>query len=502
MRMRKSLPLLAICLGYFMVILDATIVNVALSSIGRDLGGSVSELQWIIDAYTVVFAGLLLSAGSLADKFGARRLFVTGLTVFTVGSATCGLAPGVLALIAARAVQGIGAAALVPSSLSLLRGIYVERDVRARAIGAWGAMAGVGAASGPVLGGVLVAALGWRAVFAVNVPVGLAALALTARLLPAAGEKTRGGLDPAGQLLGIVVLILLTVGLIEGGAAGWGSPATLMPLAAVLPGAAAFLASERRTVDAMLPMSLFRRATFSGGNFVGLMINLGFYGQLFAISLYFQRVRGFSALQTGLALLPEGVVVAIASLLSGRITARTGPRQPMLVGLTCGAAGLAGLLAAGQATSYWRLVPALAAAGFGMALTMPALTAAVLEAAPAYRAGVAAGVLNAARQAGGAIGVALLGTLLAGAPLLRGVHRAMAVSAGAFLLAAIVTGFTVSRPRGRTQPGRCHHGEKHEYWWTWIWIRCRPRRDPRRGAAPARSQRTGCPGPDGSRPAA
>jgi DHA2 family methylenomycin A resistance protein-like MFS transporter len=445
--MRKHLPLLAICLGYFMVIVDATIVNVALPSIERDLRGGVSDLQWVVDAYTVVFAGLLLSAGSFGDRIGSRRVFNAGLILFTATSAACAAAPSVAALVAARVAQGVGAAMLVPSSLALLRASYRERHERARAVGAWGAVAGVGAASGPVLGGALVALFGWRAVFVVNVPVGALALALTARHLPKAQQPNAREFDPPGQVLGILALTLVTLGLIEGGAVGWGSPAALVPLIAFVPAAVGFVVVERERREPMLPLSLFTSRTFSGASFVGLAINLGFYGQLFAIVLYFQHVRHYSALDTGLALLPEGLFVALSSALSGRVTGRVGPRRPMLVGLCLGAAGFAGLMAAGAHTSYLLLVPALIAAGFGMAFTMPAATAAVIEAAPADRAGIASGVLNAARQAGGAVGVALLGTLIASGSFVPGLHLAMASSAAAFAIAAAVTAAAVRPAR-------------------------------------------------------
>ena len=451
--MRRHLPLLAICLGYFMVILDATIVNVALPSIGRDLGGGVGGLQWVIDAYTVVFAGLLLSAGSIGDLVGSRKVLDTGLALFTAASAACALAPSVGALVGARVAQGLGAALMVPSSLALLRAAYQDTAERARAVGAWGAVAGVAAASGPILGGVLVTIADWRAVFVVNLPVGLLAMWLSYRHLPNAGERSDAAVDPAGQVLGVLTLTLLTLGLIEGGSSGWGSPLALIGLIGFAPALLGFLAVERRARHPMLPLDLFSNRTFSGATFVGLAINLGFYGQLFAISLFFQRVRGFSALETGLALLPEGVFVAVSSMLSGRLTSRIGPRVPMLVGLLVGAVGFAALIIAGGSTPYTVLVPGLVAVGIGMAFTMPAATAATIESAPADRAGIASGVLNAARQAGGAIGIALLGTLLAGSSFVSGLHLAMAASAAAFLIAATVTALVVDRlPRRQRVP--------------------------------------------------
>jgi DHA2 family methylenomycin A resistance protein-like MFS transporter len=440
--MRKHLPLLAIALGYLMVIVDATIVNVALPAIGRELGGGVSDLQWVVDAYTIVFAGLLLSGGSLGDRLGARRVFDAGLGLFTLASAVCAAAPSVAVLIGARIAQGLGAALLVPSSLALLRATYSKPRERARAIGAWGATAGIGAASGPIIGGLLVGLISWRAVFVVNVPLGIGALLLASKQLPSSGERTATGFDPPGQLLGILALTLLTLGVIQ---KQWWLVAASLPVALL------FVAVENRSPEPMLPLSLFRGQMFSGATFVGLAINLGFYGQLFALSLYFQHVRGFSALTTGLALLPEGIFVALASMLSGRLMGRTGPRPPMLAGLLCGAAGFAGLIAAGQATPYVVLVAPLIAAGFGMAFTMPAATAAVIEDAPAEQAGIASGVLNAARQAGGALGVAVLGTLIAGQSFVSGLHVAMAVSAGSFLVGALVTFIWVRHHESRDE---------------------------------------------------
>jgi DHA2 family methylenomycin A resistance protein-like MFS transporter len=441
----RHMPLIAICLGYFMVILDATVVNVALPALGHDLGGGVSGLQWVVDGYTLVFAGLLLSAGSLGDRLGGRHVFQAGLLLFTIASAACAAAPSVPLLVAARLLQGFGAALLVPSSLALLRAAYDDPRERARAVGAWGAVAGIAAASGPVIGGLLVAASSWRAVFLLNLPVGVFGLLLSFRHLPAAGERSGAGIDPPGQVLAIAALTSLTLGLIQGGHSGWTSPGALVPLLLSLPLLAAFVVCEHRTGEPMLPLKLFRSSTFSGASFVGLAINLGFYGQLFVMSLYFQHVRGWSALGTGLALLPEGIFVALSSALSGRAMGRVGPRLPMLTGLVLGGAGLTGLVIAGSGTSYPLLVLPLVATGFGMAFTMPAATTAIIGAAPAERAGIASGVLNASRQAGGAIGVALLGTLVGSGAFVPGLRVAMLVAGAAFFAAAAVTALTVER---------------------------------------------------------
>src|SRR4051794_40472052 len=393
--------LLALSIGYFMVILDTTVVNVALPVLGRSLHAGTDELQWVIDAYAVVFAALLVSMGSLADRAGARRALIFGLALFTAASAACGLAGGAGVLIAARAGQGVGAGVVVPASPAALRPTYADPAARARAVGAWGGIAGVAAASGPMVGGALASGPGWRAVFFVNVPVGLLGLALAVRYLrPVAPRPAH--LDAGAQVAVAVALGALTFALIEGAAAAF----VVAAVAAV-----AFVVIERRVAQPMLPLGLFRRAGFSSGTLVGLLINLGFYGQLFVLSLWFQHERGDSSLAAGLALLPLAGMATIASVVSGRVMGRTGAGLPMLVGLALGAAGWLGLLAADAQTSGALLVAPLMAAGFGMALTMPAATAAVVEAVPAERAGLASGVLNAARQAGGAIGVALLGSL-------------------------------------------------------------------------------------------
>jgi DHA2 family methylenomycin A resistance protein-like MFS transporter len=283
-------------------------------------------------------------------------------------------------------VQGVGAALLVPSSLVLLQAAYPTRAGRARAFGAWGAIAGIGATSGPVVGGLLVTAWSWRGVFFLNLPFALAALALAGWAVPATGPGKRD-VDLPGQLLGVAGLGLLTWSLVEAGQAGWSSPRAMADFAASAAAWAGFARAEHLAADSMLPLRLFARPGFRAGSAVGLLINLGFYGQLFLMSLYLQDARGYSALGAGLALLPEAALLIVASTLSGRIMARTGPRLPMLAGLLLGGAGLLSLVVAGAHIPYALLVVPMAAAGFGMALTMPAATASVIEAAPPTGAG-------------------------------------------------------------------------------------------------------------------
>jgi DHA2 family methylenomycin A resistance protein-like MFS transporter len=443
---RSALP--AICLGYFMVILDATAVNLSLPALGRDLGGGVGALQWVVDGYTLTFAALLLTAGSLGDRYGARRVFCGGLALFLVASAACGLAPGAATLVVARLVQGAAAAVLVPCSLALVRAAYEDPGARARAVGVWGGVAGVAAASGPVIGGVLTQVVSWRLVFFVNVPIGLAALLLTRRHVPAADGHGRPGFDLPAQATVIAALGVLTFALIEARTEGWTSPFILGGFVAAALLIAVFIVVERRAAAPMLPLGMFRDRAFAGGSAIGLLINLGFYGQLFVISLYFQNSRHMSPVTAGLALLPEGLLVSLASLLSGRVTSRTGVRPTMLAGLCAGAAGLFGLMIADPHVSYLVLVVPLMAAGFGMAFTMPAATTTVVEAAPADRAGVASGAINTGRQVGSTIGVALIGTLAGSA----GLATAMAVAGAAFLVGAAVTVVVI--------PGRGVHAAK------------------------------------------
>jgi DHA2 family methylenomycin A resistance protein-like MFS transporter len=431
--------LAALCLGYFMVILDTTVANVALPDIQRQLSASFSSLQWVVDGYALVFASLLLTGGTIADRFGGRRTYIAGFTLFTAASALCGAAPTIWLLLLARAVQGIGAALLVPASLSLLRALFPGTAQRAKAIGIWVGTAGIAAGGGPVVGGFLVGWLGWRSAFVVNVPFGLLGLSLTLRYVHVALGQSRERLDLGGPLTSCLALGGFTVAIIEGGARGWLSPVALAGLAVGLAGFALLLAAERASAEPMLPRELVRLPGFGSGTAIGFLLNFGFYGQFFLFSIYLQQVRGLSPLETGIWLLPESGVVLFANLASGRLTARFGPRLPMMLGLTLASAGLLALIPATSTTSYLPLAGALFLVGLGMALGVPAVTASILELAPAHQSGISSAALNASRQMGGVVGVALLGALATGAfaPVPH-LHRALLVAAAATVLGVVI----------------------------------------------------------------
>ncbi|WP_211126052.1 MFS transporter [Streptomyces yatensis] len=442
----RRVPLLAICLGYFLVILDVTVVNVAVPRIGAGLAAGQGALQWIVDGYTLVFAGLLLFCGGLGDRLGHRRVFLAGLGLFTVASAGCALAPTAAVLVGARLAQGAGAATMVPASLALLGALHPEPAARARAFGVWGGIAGVAAAAGPVLGGVLVWGVGWRTVFLVNLPLGVLAVWLTIRHVPGRRPRPRPRgerppLDLAAQLTGVIAVAALTAGLNEAGGRGWTDPLVLGALAAAPLAGALFLWLERRAAAPALPPRLLTGFRFPAALAVGVLLNLGFYGLLFLTTLYFQRHRGWDPLATGLALLPMGALVAAASPLSGRVAARVGTHVPAVAGLLTGAVGLLGWAAVGPHTPYALLVVPLLLAGFGTSFTMPSATIAAMEAAPHEVRGAASGAFNAARQLGSAIGVALFGTLAAASAssaFYAGMRLSAVIAAGCFLGGAVL----------------------------------------------------------------
>lgn len=405
--------LTGLSLGYFLVMLDTTIVTVALPA----LSGDLAEQQWISNGYTLTFAAFLLSAGAWSDRFGARRVFFTGLVSFAVLSLLSALAFSTPFLIALRALLGIAGALLVPSSLSLIAAAYPVPSAHAKAMGVWAALSGTGLVAGPLLGGVLTEAFGWRAIFVVNVPVALVALALSWRA-PVSPPKP-GRTDLLGQLSAIVALSTLMYALTS---ASW----AWLPFAVA---AAVFVVSQRRP-EAMLPATLFRDRTFTGGLVAGAIVNFGLSGVLFVLSLYFQESRGYPPALTGLAFLPLTIPTAFNPIFTGRLVARIGPRVPALAGFL--------LMAASTFVLAWTADPvasvfALAVLGFGVSLAIPSLVTAVVATAPQGATGLAGGALNTARQTGAALGVAVLGVLASAATT-----ACALAAAGALLLAGAV----------------------------------------------------------------
>ncbi|MFI7382830.1 MFS transporter [Streptomyces sp. NPDC049813] len=445
------LVLLAALLGFFLISLDALIVTVALPDIGRGLGGGMSGLQWVVDGYTLMFAALMLSAGALCDRIGARRAFGGGLVLFALASMACGSAPGLAVLVAARLVQGAAAAVMMPASLALVRQNYPDRAERARAIAVWTVGGAVAVAAGPVVGGALTASAGWRWIFFVNLPAALLALALLARVPRSPRLPAR--LDGTGQVTAVLALGGLTYGVIEGGAEGFGRPMVLGSLLVAVAAAVTFLFAQARGDRPMLPLLLFRTRVVAVSLVVGFMLNAAYYGGVFVFSLYLQQERGQSALQAGVLFIPMTALVAVVNLASARLAARFGPRVPLIAGQLVGVVGLLTLLTVGGGTDVRVVAVLMVPVGLGGALAVPALTAMLLDVVPADRAGTAGAVLNTARQVGGAIAVAVYGALLAGAgTFLAGMRWSVLVAAAGLLATAAAT-LTLPRPGGRTQDG-------------------------------------------------
>jgi MFS transporter, DHA2 family, methylenomycin A resistance protein len=411
---RPVLALAAISAGFLMITLDATIVNVALRAIGADLGGAPSTAQWVVDGYAVAFASLLLLAGSLADRSGARTGFLVGLTVFVVASAACAAARSVAFLVAARVAQGVGAACLMPSSLALITHTFAVPRARRRALAVWGAMSGIGLASGPLVGGILVTSVGWRAIFLVNVPFGLAAARVLARHADETTRRRRP-LDLPGQLLAMFSLATLTAGFISAGAHGWTAGVTLaLGISGVL-GFAVFVLVERTVRRPLIDPDVFRDRAFTTVVAIGFLFNFCLYGSIFCLAAGLGRLRGLDALQTGFALLPMTVVTAAMALSAGRLVPSFGEWRVVAAGLTSGAVG-ATLVALNGSQAHLALL-LLSTVPIGVtALAMPAMTGLAIASGPRLRHGLSAGVFNASRQAGGALGVAVLGTILASGP--------------------------------------------------------------------------------------
>jgi EmrB/QacA subfamily drug resistance transporter len=417
---RHRVVVLAICCtSLLVVVMDISIVNVALPAIRPNLHASVTGLQWTVDAYTLVLASFLLLAGSTADRVGRRRIFQVGLAVFGLGSLLCSLAPSIGWLIAARALQAAGGTMLNPVAMAIVANTFTDRVERARAIGVFGSVAGLSLALGPILGGALVDGFGWRSIFWVNVPIVVVAIVCAALLVPESRAPRARRFDPVGQSLVILVLGSVVYAITESGKLGWTSPVILGLLAVAVLGVLGILGYEPRRVDPLLELRLFRSVPFSSAILMALFALCGFGAFLFVTTLYLQNVRGMSALMAGLCLLPVGVLVVVLSPVTGRLVGRRGPRLPLVVS---GAA-----LALGGGASIWLRpaspLPAVLAIyllfGIFLGTINPPITNSAVSGMPVSMAGVAASLASAGRQTGTTLGVAISGTIV-GSALARG----------------------------------------------------------------------------------
>src|ERR1700691_1685146 len=410
---RRAVVLGVCCSALFMVGLDNTIVNVGLPEIGKSLHTNVAGLQWTVAGYTIVLASLLLFSGALADRIGRRTIFQVGLSLFTLGSWLCSLAPSLSWLIAFRILQGVGGSMLNPAALGIITNTFTGRGQRARAVGGWGGGFGLSMALGPVLGGVLVGTVGWRGIFLANIPVGLAAISLTALFVPDSKAPRSRRADPVGQFLVIVTLGALSYAIIEGPARGWSSPEIFGFFVLAVAALAILLAYEPRRAEPMIDMRFFRSVPFAGANISAVCAIAAMSGFLFLSTLYLQDVRGLSALQAGLTILPMPVVMALCAPLAGRMVARRGPRIPLVIAgaaLTLSSAALSQLTGS---TEHLCLIVTYGQFGVGAGMVSSPITNGVMSGVPKTQAGMASGMNSSSRQLGQSLGVAIVGSVLA-----------------------------------------------------------------------------------------
>jgi EmrB/QacA subfamily drug resistance transporter len=408
---RRWWTLAAMCFALFMIMLDNTVVNVALPSIQRDLGTSLSALEWTVNAYMLTFAVLLVTGGRLGDIYGRRRMFLFGVVLFALSSGAIGLAPGDGWLVAGRALQGIGAAFMMPATLSIITNAFPPAE-RGKAIGTWAGVSALALAIGPVVGGALTEYVSWRAIFFLNLPVAVGAVAVT---LFAARESRDETVAPRVDVPGMAALSIgltaLVLTLVEGNQWGWGSPRIVGLLVAAAAGLVAFVVLEPRVHTPMVEFAFFRSRTFFGANAAALVVSFAMFAMFFFIALYMQGILGYSPLQAGLRFLPATLMVMVTAPIAGRLADRIGPRPLMTVGLAVVALALFLLTRINMSTDYADLLPALVLMGFGLALTISPMSTAAMNSVSQAKAGVASGILSMTRMVGGALGVAALGAL-------------------------------------------------------------------------------------------
>jgi EmrB/QacA subfamily drug resistance transporter len=447
---RKWWTLAAVAFGLFMIMLDNTVVNVALPSIERDLHISISSLEWIVTSYALVFAALLITGGKLADLYGRRRIFIVGLVVFTLSSLACGLAPSAGFLIGARVVQGAGAALMNPATLSIITATFPARQ-RGTAIGIWAGVSALALAIGPLAGGLIVDNINWNWIFFVNVPVGVLGV-IASRIFITESRDTshEQSIDLPGLTTSGLGLFALTYALIEGNQHGWTSAEIVGLFVAAVVMLGLFVVVESRQRLPMLDLSLFKIGSFTGANIVALLVSLGMFGVFFYVSLYVQNVLGYTPTQAGAIFLPMTVLIILVAPLAGRASDRVGSRWLMGGGMALLGVSLLLYQRMGVHSNFWTLLPALLTGGVGMASTMSPMTSAAMASVPVDKSGVGSGVLNSFRQVGGALGIAVMGAILASyvhagirsalgkQEFVNGLHAALLVSAGIALAAAVV----------------------------------------------------------------
>ena len=411
-RKRKNAILAICCLSLFIVGLDITVVNVALPSIGRDLDASISRLQWTVSSFTVVMASLLMFSGSMADRFGRKRTFVIGLAVFSLASVLCALAPSIEALIAARVLQAVGGSMMNPVAMSIITNTFTDPRERAQAVGVWGAVFGVSLALGPVVGGTLVSSVGWRWIFLINIPVGLAAIGLTLRFIPESRAPKPRRFDPVGQGLMTVMLAAVTYAIIQAPSHGWSSPGIVAAFTASALALVGLLLYEPRRRDPLVDLRFFRSVPFSSSIVISVAAFASFGGFLFLNTLYLQDVRGLSPLRAGLATVPMALMTVIVSPISGRIVGRHGPRLPLIIAGTFLLIASAMLTSIDPGTPLAWLIASYAVFGVGFGFVNAPITNAAVSGMPRAQAGVASAIATTSRQFGQAIGVAVVGAIV------------------------------------------------------------------------------------------
>jgi len=444
---RKWWTLVAVAFGLFMIMLDNTIVNVALPSIERDLHMSIASLEWVVTAYALTFAALLITGGKLGDYYGRRKMFVVGLVVFTASSLACGLAPNAGFLIGARSVQGVGSALMNPATLSIITATFAPRE-RGRAIGIWAGVSAMALAIGPLLGGLIVDNLNWNWIFFVNVPVGVLGIVVAQLVISESRDSsTEQSIDFPGLVTSGLGLLALCYALIEGNRRGWTSAEIVGLFAASVVLLGAFVLVEHRQRLPMLDLSLFKNSSFTGANTVALLVSLGMFGVFFYVSLYVQNILGFSPTKAGAVFLPMTVLIILIAPIAGNLSDTIGSRWLMGAGMTLLGISLLLYLRVGLHTTFWGLLPQLLVGGVGMAMTMSPMTSAAMASVPIDKAGVGSGVLNSFRQVGGSLGIALMGAILAAyvvpgdrspQDFVAGLHAALATAAAIAFGAAVV----------------------------------------------------------------